>query len=70
MAEADSFESKRRIDDTLIVVIEQAREKVADHFYYYVIHPLILTQISPFVTMITEPLPSLCMRFFTQMEFH
>ena len=32
MAEAESFESKRRIDHTLNVVIEQAREKVADHF--------------------------------------
>ena len=32
MAEVDSFESKRRIDHTLNVVIEQAGEKVADHF--------------------------------------
>lgn len=61
IGEAESFESKRKIDNALNIVIEQTGQQVGalrndrPSFLYW-----IRSKISPFVPIIVAPLPQLC----------
>ncbi|KAG6911227.1 hypothetical protein DXG01_003094 [Tephrocybe rancida] len=58
MGEADTFESKRRIDHTLNVVIEQVGQLVSPEKLSPILS-LTTLKIVPFIATITQPLPQL-----------
>lgn len=59
IGEAETFESKRRVDNTLNVVIEQTGQQVGIHSISVILYSF-WRKISPFVPIIVGPLPQLC----------
>lgn len=60
MAEADSLESKRKVDESLNKVIERSGILVSFCRRIRIIQFFECVQVIPFITVITEPIPHLC----------
>lgn len=60
MAEAETLESKRKVDESLNTVIEQSGTLVCRNSFIILHLHDFFVQVLPFIAVITEPIPQLC----------